>query len=770
MTATLFAASFLLAVFAPARWREKAASWAFVAGCAGIFGVFAALATLFVNDRFEFSYVWAHAEHGNALQYRIAGIWSGQEGSFLLWGVCAAVFGLLVLPKAGVYKRWYVAVTSLFLGSIASILAYESPFKLNMLEGRPLVPLNGVGLAPTLQNYWVVIHPPTIFLGFGSLTALFALATAALIIRDYDKWVPIVRPWAIVSTTLVGLGLCMGGFWAYETLGWGGFWMWDPVENVSFVPWVLTAGFIHGLIVQASRGKWKLTNLALGGLPFLAFLYGTFLTRSGFLADASVHSFAEMDRSALKLLIGLMSVMTLGFLGLWGVRYFQDKRNAPEDEVKGFNREGFYRTGVLLLSAMGVATMIGMSVPLFMALSGRKPAVVEEHTYHMVLPYIFVPLMLVMAVAPFAAWKGMKARELASRAYTAFCVTIGLLGFALIGLKFTPMAGIADLTKSVTFPMNMQVPGLPWVLILVGTCLFVLVANGVRMVELARASKLGMGSFVSHIGVAVLLAGLILSRGFERHEQGVVMEGHPARILDYVLMLDGRTSDLTDKENKVLIKVFDAKGKDATKPLFVAKPGLYYTQMGGGELTPVQWPSIQRYAAHDVYVTLYPPQPQTSREFSLKKGGELTIDNKRKIKYLGMTREGEAGVTGTKFGARIELTDGENVTELQPQMELGEGGPINHPVGVGQDLRLKMTGMDAADGSVRIVFEQDAMIYPVEVFNKPFTGLVWLGTGTMTLGGILAALYRRQRVPKTAAQPVRTETSPASRELITTRT
>jgi cytochrome c-type biogenesis protein CcmF len=732
----------------------------FILGCIGLFSTFACLASLFIANRFEFEYVSGHGDAQNTIPYRIAGIWSGQQGSFLLWGVTAAIFGLLVRRKLDIYERWYTATYALFLGAISGILAYESPFVLNLLDGKPFVPQDGVGLAPSLQNYWVTIHPPTIFMGFGSLTALFALAISALLTRDYERWIPIVRPWAIISTTLVGVGLCMGGFWAYETLGWGGFWMWDPVENVSFVPWVFTAAFLHGIIVQTTRKRWQITNLLLGGLPFLAFLFGTFLTRSGFLADASVHSFAEMNRSALKLLVGVMGILTIGFGAAWITRWLQGRKSAvPSNDAPGVNREGFYRTGALLLMSLGVATLIGMSVPLIQALQGKKPSVVEERVYHMVLPYIFIPLMIVMAIAPFVSWRSMAARDLLKRIYSVFCITIGLLGFLLLGFAMTPMGKIADISSDIGFPGGIKVRGLVWVFFLVGICLFAAVGNIWRIVELKRASKISFGPFITHIGVATLMAGLIISRGFERREQTIVMEDHPGRALSYMIKYAGQTSDLHDRHNKVRFEILDPHQNG--KVLFTATPGLYYVPGADGSDNPMVWPSIERFAFHDVYFTLNPPQTQTGAEVTLKPGETESLGGLN-VQFLGIKRDGEAGMAGTKFGARLKVTTGANTTEVTPQLELGTGGPPKSiPASIDGSLEVALLGMDVASGSVTVGLQLSTPMYPIEVFNKPLTGLVWLGTGIMTLGGFISAFYRRR--PRSSRES-RAEAESADRE------
>jgi cytochrome c-type biogenesis protein CcmF len=740
----------------------------FALGGLSVVGTFISLAVLFANNRFEYEYIWGHADTKNALAYRIAGIWSGQEGSFLLWATASAIFGLLAVWKLGSLQRWFTITYAAFLGGIMGILSYESPFKLILMEGKPVTPPEGQGLAPSLQNYWVIIHPPVIFLGFGLLTVLFALAIAALVKNEFDEWVPLVRPWAISAVTMVGVGLCMGGFWAYETLGWGGFWMWDPVENVSFVPWCLGAAFIHGILVQTARSKWKLGNLLLGGLPFLTFMYGTFLTRSGLLANASVHSFAEMERSALQLLIGML-VLAVGSFAILFVRsaLFMKKQTAKADqEIKGLHREGFYFFGTSLLIAMGVATLIGMSVPFFMALQGRPPQIVEEKLYHMVLPWIFVPLMLIMAVTPFISWRGTPGLDFAKRVYSILCISIGLTGFMFMGFVIGPLSKLMDTAGGIDFPFGLKVPAVVWVLVLLWLCLFVIVGNVWRMAELKKASKLGWAPFITHAGVAILMAGLILSRGFERRQETIVLQESPGKLLAYGLRFDGMTSDTSDRENKVKLTVFDPHKKDEV--LFTAMPGLYYVKGGEGEENPMVWPHIQRYPFHDLYITLHPPQKELTDAIEIAPGETKKLGS-WDVTYDEMIREGEAGLAGTTFGAKIRFKTPHGEIPAVPRIELGQGGAIQRPAQVDDQVRVAMTSMDAATKKVSLQMQLATPMYPVEIFVKPFTGFVWLGTGIMTFGGFLSAYYRRaaRRAAAKAKVPADDDFEPGRRAVLT---
>lgn len=719
----------------------------FIAGCLAIFSSLATLATLFIKDRFEYTYVYQRSDTVNPLKYKFASIWSGQEGSFLLWAVAAAIFGLLAYRGLDRYKRWFLLTYSGFLATLCGILSYESPFNLQPLfEGKIYVPPNGVGLSPTLQNYWIVIHPPTIFLGFGSLTVLFAYSVSALMSRDFDQWANRMRPWAIVSTTLVGLGLCMGGFWAYETLGWGGFWMWDPVENVSFVPWVLSAALIHGLIVQATKKKWAATNALFAALPFLAFVYGTFLTRAGFLDGASVHSFAQMNPVAHKVLLAFFGVTTVGYLTLWATRLRSLRVVAPSE--RGLTRDRAYAAGMILLTGLATATAIGMSVPLFQALAKKAPKVVEEHLYHLILSYFFVPFVLLLAVGPFISWRSMGLRELFVRTNWVISLSMGVLGAILILFKHPTLGVTPDMAATISFGGKVQVPAMFWLSFLLWICILAVVANLWRLVEMWKRSKLGLGPFVAHMGVASLMAGLIVSRGFEHKAEVFIQDGVPGSALGYTITYKTHTSGFTDRENKML---FDVQGPGTR---FEARPGMYYTFGQDGEVKPTVWPHIQRFASHDLYLSLFPQVLEASDSVTLRPGETRSLlvsdfgkgeQFKVPVTYVKATQEGNPGTPGAKFGAVLKIALNDGTVTTNPTMELTETGMRKNPDVVNDDYYVTVGGMNANDKSVAIALGFIRPIYPIELYYKPLTILVWLGTALMLLGGVLSTLSRRFR-------------------------
>lgn len=738
-----FALAMILGALGSRRDRfAGASSRLFQLGVVAIFTAFASLATLCITDQFGFKYVFDHSERQNGLAYKIASVWSAQEGSFLLWAVCAGLMGLAALRSIGIYRRWYVVGYSFILGSLAGILAFESPFNLIVLDGRAVLPPDGSGLVPALLNYWIVIHPPTIFLGFGSLTVLFAWAFSALAIKDWNGWVKPVRPWAIGSMTLLGVGLCMGGLWAYETLGWGGFWAWDPVENTSFVPWLIAVAFIHGIFVQLARSKWHFLNLMLGGLPMILFIYGTFLTRSGFLQDMSVHSFAEMNRTALWILVGTMGTAILGFVALWFARLIpamKSKAELPPDDSKGPRLQRAYGWGIWLLSGMAVATGVGMSVPLIMALQNKAGKVVEEPVYHQFLVWFFIPIVLLMGLGPHLNWRGKSWNRILSALSGPLAFGLFVIGLVAWNHKLLPPELKPEANATAGFPLGIHVPVLPWVLFLLFLVAFAGAANFLRVLALWKSSKLSVGGLITHIGVLVTMFGLILSRGLERKEQIVLQQGRPVRAMGYVVSLDGYTKDYLTRDNRVRINLEQGKIKT------VALPTLYYTERPEREPEPTARPYIRQGLTSDLYVALAPMVFEVGDPVTLQQGQKVQVED-TVVTYKGLRRKGEAGVAGTEFLAELSVDTPDGHFDAAPALKLGgESGLERIPVSVGEYM-IFMTKMDAAEKSVVLEFHYRSPLFPVEIYYKPFTILVWIGPGLMGIGGLIAALYRARSV------------------------
>ncbi|MEE9118337.1 MAG: cytochrome c biogenesis protein CcsA, partial [Calditrichia bacterium] len=235
------------------------------------------------THQFEWQYVFNYSSKDMSIFYLTSSFWGGQEGTFLLWLLLGSIYGAFIISKKLNDEALVMSFLVLVQAFIAVILIKKNPFA-NVWDVFPNhftvgeVPIDGRGLNPLLQNPWMIIHPPVLFLGYSSTSILFAFAMSALVRRNFDNWVNNVFPYAIFVSLSLGTGIILGGYWAYTTLGWGGYWGWDPVENSSLIPWLTSLAFIHALLVQRRQGGLKKTNIFLALLTFILVLYGSFLT------------------------------------------------------------------------------------------------------------------------------------------------------------------------------------------------------------------------------------------------------------------------------------------------------------------------------------------------------------------------------------------------------------------------------------------------------------------------------------------------------------
>lgn len=719
------------------------------------------LGTLFVTHQYHFQYVFNHSANDHPLQYLIAGVWSGQEGSFLLWAAMSGVFGFALKERLAHYRVAAMCAFAAIQAGLVAILVYESPFALIPdFEGRLISPPDGAGLAPALMNYWVVIHPPTIFVGFGSLTLLFAMAVAALWTKDLVKWPTLALGWTLFATGVLGVGLCMGGFWAYETLGWGGFWAWDPVENTSFVPWCLLVVLLHGLYVQMRRGVWTWINVLLAAAPFLAFCYGTFLTRSGYLGDTSVHSFAQMDRSALRILIGIGLTAWIGFLTLFFVRFFKRadaKAPVPVDpDKKKLDRSDYISAGMWLTMAMMAVAAIGMSIPLIATLGGNEARVVEEATYHQVLGWFLPPFLLLMGLAPHVGWKNGRPKLILQAINVPAALSIGFGGWLLLWSKSGRGGFPADPDATVAMPFGGSMNAGIYITILAALCLFVAFSATARLLKIRNVKHAAVGGMIAHIGVALSLLGLIVSRGWEQTEDILIhpMENNSA--FGYSFEYIDTTASFMDFHNKVRLAV---TGPDES---FEVRPGLYFVPTNEEEPSPVIWPYIRRQPLYDLYITLYPMVFEATGETELEPGVTRSFQDLY-ITYKGMRSEGPMGMTGATFIVELAIGPPGDQEDLEAILTVTDDGLRSIPARYRDTLEFHVERIDAASENATVVVKYVHPAFPAEIFYKPLTILVWLGVGTMTFGLLLSAWARRPKVlvrPSTDVEGEEPDTQP----------
>ncbi|MBI4723950.1 MAG: heme lyase CcmF/NrfE family subunit [Rhodomicrobium sp.] len=361
---------------------------------------FACLTYTFVTSDFSNATAAANSHTAKPLLYKISGVWGNHEGSMLLWVLILAVFGAAVaaygryVPDA--LRARVLSVQGMIGAGFLSFILFTS----NPFARLSPAPLDGNGLNPILQDPGLAIHPPFLYLGYVGFSMAFSFSAAALIEGKVDAcWARWVRPWVLAAWCFLTIGITLGSAWAYYTLGWGGWWFWDPVENASFMPWLAGTALLHSALVTERRNALMSWTILLGILTFSLSLVGTFLVRSGVLT--SVHAFAQ-DPARGVFILALLVIATGGALVLYAVRMPALKEGSPFAPV---SREGGLIVNNMFLTAAAATVFLGTFYPLVIDLIGNDKISVGPPYYNLTFVPIMIPLLMVVAVGPFLKWK-----------------------------------------------------------------------------------------------------------------------------------------------------------------------------------------------------------------------------------------------------------------------------------------------------------------------------------------------------------------------------
>lgn len=441
---------------ARARWSGRALTLAAFGSSAACL----ALTVLLASDAFTVRYVAEHSARAQSLAFKIAALWGGQEGSLLVWLTMLAVMAAVVARSA---SRWDVAWRAPALGLIGLVTLFFAvviAVVANPFERLPLerTPPDGLGMNPLLLNPWMLIHPPTLLLGYVGTTFPAALAAAALLAKDASAaWVLHARRIALFTFALLTLGIMLGAYWAYIELGWGGYWGWDPVENASLMPWFVLAGYLHTAIVFERRGMLPRVHAALAFAAFLLSVFGTFLTRSGIIS--SVHAFGE---SAIGSWFGAFLVLsTVAAVVLLVVRH---PLFAGADRIESLvSREAVVATAIVLLAGTTAIVWLLTMYPAISELASGVAVTPEPMQYTRATRPWLLALLVLTGAAPFLAWGKNAGRDLARR----------LVPPALAGLAVVAVLAVAGARE-------------PWSLAFFGTAVFV---TGAHLAEFVRTSR-----------------------------------------------------------------------------------------------------------------------------------------------------------------------------------------------------------------------------------------------------------------------------------------
>lgn len=528
-----------------------------------VVGIAATLFFMLFNHYFEYQYVWQHSNTDMNMKYILSCFWEGQEGSFLLWTFWNVVLGLILkrqlkngeweVPVMTVYSLVQVFLASMILGiyvvdykigSNPFLLLREHPDFSNLPFVKSpdyLAKLNGRGLNPLLMNYWMTIHPPTLFLGFASTLVPFAFSIAALWNTKYNDWQKVALPWTFFGILVLGVGILMGGAWAYEALSFGGFWAWDPVENASLVPWIILVAAGHTMIINKNKGGSLFTTHLLAIGSFLLVLYSTFLTRSGVLGNASVHAFTDLGMTGqlvlyvlsfifisvallireqlFKITYVVLSLFMLAFgiiygykkfiLEIWitasaiitGVSYYFYFPKEKEEENL-FSREFWIFLGSLTLILSALIITYFTSIPVINKLFGTSYAPPKVPVYNVWMVPFSIILMLLIGAAQFLKYKKTEGKKFLRRVSYSFLLALIFGAVCVIPLYF--LNNFSSATDSEQWNL------VSYALLFI-TGIFAALANADYFLNVLKGKVLKSGAAIAHIGFALIMLGALVS-------------------------------------------------------------------------------------------------------------------------------------------------------------------------------------------------------------------------------------------------------------------
>jgi cytochrome c-type biogenesis protein CcmF len=786
---------------------------AFYVHSAAVLGVVVSLFVIIYNHYFEYHYAYSHSSLHLPGEYMVSCFWEGQEGSFLLWIFWQAILGIILIRTQRNWEATSMVIFSLVQAFLASmILGVVIPLLNVKLGSSPFIllrdaiddpiftmqpdfiPKDGSGLNPLLQNYWMVIHPPTLFLGFALTLVPFALCMAGLWQKKYSEWIKPALPWALIGGAILGLGILMGGYWAYETLNFGGYWNWDPVENAVYVPWLILIASIHTMITyKTSKSALKL-SIILNIAVFILILYSTFLTRSGILGDASVHSFTDLGLSG-QLLIYLL-FFTIAAIILTAVRWKDIPSTEKESSI--YSGEFWLFLGAAVLCLMGFQVLLPTSIPVYNSLieafggeSNVAPPADQIGFYSKFQLWFGVAVALISGTGQFFWWTKMNKEKLKTEMLPS--VLISLIVFAII-ILFTQVYNPAYL-----------------MLTLAGV--YIIVSNLKVLASVIKVNPTLSGGALAHVGVGLMLIGILFSAGYSKvvslNNTGMLiskdlptefnrdnlllfineprtMAGYeieylgeriePRNVSGYVNKND---VDLTFDPFKVVAKkdiLYQGKKILNAKDTFEINPeNTFYEielrkegkvqallfprvqinpSMGGF----IASPDIKRNISRDLYTHVSLPmnkdeEPEWSEleEIRVKIGQQFfandyvsVLESVTKIDQIeGMVLSAE----DVAVKAKIKVTGERDTYYSEPIFLIKDRAQVGRLSDEINDLGVKFTLLnihpDENEFSLGINTRQKDWVI-IKAMEKPFINVLWLGTGVLMIGfGI--AMVRRYR-------------------------
>jgi len=737
---------------------------------------------LIVTHQFEYKYVYSYSDTSLPLGLLMSTFYAGQEGSFLLWALFTAVIGIflqqytakrddleprvmsiyclvqtfLLLMITPMVKNPFALVWSEALFADARTIGsqfFNLPFLQNYFfsdnsTGQQFVKIdasligllksngialnefiiNGKGLNPLLQNFWMQIHPPVLFIGFAAMSVPFSFAFAALMKNEYVTWVKQSFPWLLFGSIILGLGIMLGGYWAYGVLGWGGYWAWDPVENSSLIPWIIGVAAIHTMLVQKKSsasggiGGFAKTNLILSILAFVLVLYSTFLTRSGVLGDASVHSFVDPGYFAYLLLMIFMATFILlgGGLLIYRWSYLKEQTKPYENLL---SREMALFTGAVTLGATAAVTFVGTSAPII----GRS---VQISFYdEMNLP-LAILIGLLNGFSLILKWKETQGQDIFKKSlFSLSAAVITTILFVILGVHDFMMILFA-FGSAFSFFVNAEIA-----------------------YKVFRGNFQKAGAYISHMGIALFFIGVIASAKYDSSVDVDLIKNQPAEALGYKMTFTGYQPT---EDGKFSFNI-DVE-KDGKK--YLVQPVMFYSDFNQGLMRN---PDILQKWTRDFYISPISyedgsqDQQSSSKTFEITRGETIKFGEAEILFVDYDFDESSRGnmMKGGEFsiGAKLEVKHYGKVYKVTPKFISIDGERKDFPVDI-KDANLSITfaSLSADKGKATLVVSPYTVeklpvpvkqeILAVNASVKPFINLVWGGTIILTIGFIVSIVRR----------------------------
>ncbi|MCS5490819.1 cytochrome c biogenesis protein CcsA [Algoriphagus limi] len=757
------------------------------------------------NHRFEYFYAYSHSSQALPVHYMISSFWEGQEGAFILWIFWNVVLGLILIhtnklweaPVMIVFALVQAFLVSMILGVVVGDLKIgSSPFILlrdatqaPVFQINPdFVPEDGTGLNPLLQNIWMVIHPPTLFLGYASTLVPFAFLIGGLAMKRYSEWIRPSLPWAIFSAMVLGMGILMGAYWAYVTLNFGGYWNWDPVENAVYVPWLILVAAVHTMITFKKSSTALKTSMVLVILSFILVLYATFLVRSGVLGDASVHSFTDLGLSG-QLLIYMLFFMAVALF--FTIRSWKHIPTS-EREASVYSREFWIFIGATTLGLMGFQVILPTSIPAwnslvesFGGISNLAPPADQMEFYTKFQLWFGIALALLTAVGQFFWWQKMDKKALKDALLTPYIISVVIAALIIV------MAKVYDWRYMI--------------IVIAGT--FTIVANSVILSRLLKRStfKLAGGS-LAHIGLGMILIGIMFSSGYSEtisinmsgltysnswedelnKEHVLLWINKPTQMKDYTVIYRGRQKKVVGVPEYVPAKILESTGNvneaialEGFKDYFkkgevvelVLEENDYFkidyfqnetlkfslapmSQFNEGMGGLISSPDSKIYLDKDLYTYVAAMNDYSDPEWKEDEFYEVTpgeqfhiadfvtyFDGAEVLNQVEdyVLQEGDVAVR-----ANLRILDYDVEKTLQPTFIIRNNQVGKIPV-VDNELGIRVTLDNILPEQNKFVFkvnryQKDYVV--MKAIVKPYINVLWLGS-IITLIGFTVAIYRR---------------------------